>query len=53
MYEFVSELKGEVSGEHGIGIKKKEYVSKEFKENIKKLKIKYDRDFVFNRGKLI
>lgn len=53
MYEFVNELKGEVSGEHGIGIKKKNYVSKEFKENIKKLKTKYDRDFVFNRGKLI
>ena len=53
MYELVNELHGEVSGEHGIGIKKKNYVNKEFKVNIKKLKTKYDRDFVFNRGKLI
>jgi len=53
LYDMVSDLGGAVSGEHGIGIKKKRFASKEFKENIKKLKIKYDRDSVFNRGKLI
>jgi len=53
LYDFVSDLGGDVSGEHGIGIKKKRFASKEFKERIKKLKIKYDRDSVFNRGKLI
>lgn len=53
MYDLVSDLGGEVSGEHGIGIKKKRFVSKEFKEKIKNLKIKYDVNNVLNRGKLI
>ena len=53
LYDKVDELNGEVSGEHGIGIRKKQYTSKEFRENIKNLKMKYDRDNIINRGKLI
>ena len=45
------ELGGEVSGEHGIGIVKSNFV----KENalIKKLKKRYDPENIMNRGKMI
>ncbi|MBU2634538.1 MAG: FAD-binding oxidoreductase [Nanoarchaeota archaeon] len=53
LYEKVEDFNGEISGEHGIGMRKKQYTSKEFRANIKNLKNKYDRDNIINRGKLI
>jgi glycolate oxidase len=50
MYLLVKKLKGEISGEHGIGISKKEYISPEFAEEITKLKEKYNPDDTLNPG---
>jgi len=53
MYALVKTLGGSVSGEHGIGIKKREYVDDEFKMKMKMLKEKYDKKRIMNRGKVI
>ncbi|MFH1209402.1 MAG: FAD-binding oxidoreductase [archaeon] len=53
LYEKVFKLNGEITGEHGIGIRKKAYTNKEFRDKIKKLKSLYDKDELINRGKLI
>lgn len=53
MYGLVKELGGEVSGEHGIGLKKKEYVTDDFKKRIIKLKTRYDPKNILNPNKLI
>jgi len=53
MYELVGKLGGEVSGEHGIGLKKKEYVKEDFKKKISELKNKYDPKNILNRNKII
>jgi glycolate oxidase len=53
MFAFVKKIGGSVSGEHGIGIAKKEYVEKEFADEIKALKKEYDPDNVLNKGKII
>ncbi len=53
MFAVVKKLKGNVSGEHGIGILKKAYLDKEYVENIKKLKEVYDPNNILNRGKII
>jgi len=53
MFEYVIELGGEISGEHGIGISKKEYVSNELKQKILSLKRIYDPKDMLNRGKII
>lgn len=53
MFRKVNELGGEVSGEHGIGIKKKEFVTDKYRERITRLKAKYDPKNILNRNKLI
>jgi glycolate oxidase len=53
MFAFVKKAGGSVSGEHGIGIAKKEYVEKEFADEIKALKKEFDPDNVLNKGKII
>ena len=53
MFGIVKQLNGDVSGEHGIGISKKRYVSKEYAEEIRNLKRKYDPLNIMNRGKII
>lgn len=53
MFKFVKEIGGDVSGEHGIGLNKKEYASKEIVEEVKALKKVYDPDNILNRGKII
>lgn len=53
MFEVVKSLQGNVSGEHGIGILKKEFLEKEKKEEIKKLKKIYDEKNILNKGKII
>lgn len=47
------ELGGKASGEHGIGLSKKEFVPEEEVERIKKLKERYDPNNIMNRGKII
>jgi len=53
MFELIKSLNGDISGEHGIGLLKKKYVNKEFAEEIRKLKMKYDLKNIMNRGKII
>ncbi len=53
MFAVVKKLKGSVSGEHGIGLLKKPYVSKAKVERIKKLKEIYDPMNILNKGKII
>ncbi len=53
MFQKVKEIKGDVSGEHGIGVIKKEFLSKKEIINFKKLKEKYDKKNILNRGKII
>lgn len=53
MFEFVDKIGGEVTGEHGIGLLKKEFASREFKQKIVDLKKKYDPKDILNRGKVI
>ena len=53
MFVVVKKLKGNVSGEHGIGLLKKEYLDAEYVNNFKKIKEVYDPNNVLNRGKII
>lgn len=52
LYKLTAEHGGRVSGEHGIGMKKKAWVSPTFQEEIRRLKTIYDPNNIFNRGKL-
>lgn len=52
-YEKVQELNGDVSGEHGAGITKKEYVDEKLRSRIIRLKERYDPKGILNRGKVI
>jgi len=53
MFMVVNKLKGSVTGEHGIGITKKTYLSEEDTIRIKELKETYDPSNILNGGKLI
>lgn len=53
MFAVVKRLKGRVSGEHGIGLLKKDYLDDESAENIRKLKEVYDPNNILNGGKMI
>ncbi|MFQ6033506.1 MAG: FAD-binding oxidoreductase [Candidatus Bipolaricaulia bacterium] len=52
MFELVRDLGGRVSGEHGIGLRKRRWVDETFAEKMKKLKMEYDPHGILNRGKL-
>lgn len=52
VFKKVLELNGEVSGEHGIGITKIDYLSEEKIEAIKEYKLKVDPLNILNPGKL-
>ncbi|MCK5177190.1 MAG: FAD-binding oxidoreductase, partial [Candidatus Aenigmarchaeota archaeon] len=52
MFELVKKLGGCISGEHGIGLAKKEYLDSKAIEKFKILKKKYDPKNIFNRGKI-
>ena len=52
LYERVIELGGRVSGEHGIGLKKRAWVDEAFRARIQALKRRYDPQGIINRGKL-
>ncbi len=53
MFALVKKIDGKISGEHGIGLMKKEYLSEDEKRKIKKLKKRYDPKNIFNRNKII
>jgi FAD/FMN-containing dehydrogenase len=52
LYGRVAEWGGRVSGEHGIGLKKKAWIDAAFRTEIQRLKATYDPEGVLNRGKL-
>ena len=51
--KLTTKLGGVISGEHGIGITKYQYLSDEFKDDFVKYKQKVDKNNNFNTGKLI
>ncbi len=53
MYALVLELGGDVSGEHGYGLKKWRFLPKEKRKRLLRLKKKYDPEGLFNPGKVI
>ncbi len=52
-YTQVKNHKGQVSGEHGIGLTKKQYIPQTLKDELKEKKQKYDPKNILNRGKMI
>jgi FAD/FMN-containing dehydrogenase len=53
MYTIISTLKGKIAVSDPIGISRKELLSEDRKNNLKKLKNKYDSQRILNRGVLI
>jgi len=53
MYNLVKKLEGKVSGEHGIGIKKKEFLNEADKNRFRLLKSKYDPNNIFGGENII
>jgi len=53
MFKKVIEMKGKISGEHGIGLSKTAYVSEEMKSKIILLKKKFDPMNILNRNKVV
>jgi FAD/FMN-containing dehydrogenase len=52
LYQQLEAWGGQISGEHGIGLKKKAWVSASYRNEIRQLKALYDPNNVLNRGKL-
>ncbi|HMN14160.1 MAG TPA: FAD-binding oxidoreductase [Bellilinea sp.] len=52
LYQRVAEVGGKVSGEHGIGLKKKNWIDASLQSEIRQLKTVHDPHNVINRGKL-
>lgn len=52
LYQQLEAWGGQISGEHGIGLKKKAWVSASYRDEIRQLKALYDPNNVLNRGKL-
>lgn len=53
MYNLVRKLGGKVSGEHGIGLKKKSYADIAAVEKIRQLKNRFDPENILNKGKVV
>lgn len=53
MQDFVKSIGGKPSGEHGIGLTKKEFISDSMKEHFMLLKNKYDPYNIMNPGKIV
>jgi glycolate oxidase len=53
MFALVNELRGDVSGEHGIGRTKKEFINQVKLKRFKDLKDQFDPDNILNRGVII
>ncbi|GBE23303.1 putative FAD-linked oxidoreductase [bacterium BMS3Bbin01] len=52
LYGQVADLGGQVSGEHGVGLKKKTWTTASYRAEVRRLKDIYDPQGVLNRGKL-
>ncbi|NOY56067.1 MAG: FAD-binding oxidoreductase [Actinobacteria bacterium] len=52
LYGRVADLGGQVSGEHGVGLKKKAWTTARYRAEVRRLKDTYDPRGVLNRGKL-
>jgi glycolate oxidase len=52
LYQHVSDMGGDISGEHGIGLKKKAYTDAVFRNEIQRLRAVYNPQDTINRGKL-
>ena len=52
LYYRVSASGGQISGEHGMGLKKRQWASEALKAEVLALKIQFDPQHIFNRGKL-
>jgi len=52
LYQQLAAWGGQISGEHGIGLKKRRWTSLAFQEEIRQLKDRYDPARVINGGKL-
>ena len=53
MMKYVKKLGGQISGEHGIGIIKKEFVDPQDQKIIRNIKKRTDKGQKFNQGKII
>lgn len=53
MYNIVKNLGGTVSGEHGIGIKKKIFINSDYKTSIINLKTKYNPNDIFGGNNIV
>lgn len=52
LYYRVSASGGQISGEHGMGLKKRQWASEALKSEVLALKRQFDPQNIFNRGKL-
>jgi|SRR3989344_7896060 len=53
MIKYVKKLHSQITGEHGIGLSKKEFIEEQDKKLINLLKKRYDPAEKFNRGKIL
>lgn len=53
MMKLVKKLDGQITGEHGIGLLKKEFLSKKERDSYSRIKRSKDRKNKFNKGKII
>ncbi|PIO00197.1 hypothetical protein COT72_02500 [archaeon CG10_big_fil_rev_8_21_14_0_10_43_11] len=53
MYEFVKNIEGEPTGEHGYGVLKKKYVPPRYKYRVRVLKNIYNKKGILNRGRIV
>ncbi len=52
LYYRVSAFGGQISGEHGMGLKKRQWASETLKAEVLALRKQFDPQHIFNRGKL-
>jgi FAD/FMN-containing dehydrogenase len=53
MLKYIKKLSGSITGEHGIGLLKKDFIEDSDKILIERLKRRYDPDLKINKGKII
>lgn len=52
LYHRVITAGGKISGEHGMGLKKRQWASESLQAEVQVLKTQFDPHYIFNRGKL-